>query len=303
MSEAALLCDAFTASTLVSLALDNPEARRETALARLDALLNAALDEHARQAFSSSDSISVNGRKLPRSVLYRGLVLLMLAGRERLGPGSEWTPLFDALAHDLAGDLESTHWLPSFGKDHIWPCDHAPAASALALHGKLRSDPRSIKASATLIGRIEALRQGPGGFSTRVNADGKAIEGMPRGTAMAWTAAFLRHGAPDIADAFARDFVERFCERPLGMGACREWPKNVEGKADAASGPIVRGFGVGATALGLAAVHGLPGSDWFDLLSRTAQAGGIDKVLAHPEKAPLEVAIALWGRTARSWLP
>ncbi|MFP2932984.1 hypothetical protein ACLESO_49115, partial [Pyxidicoccus sp. 3LG] len=124
--EAQLLCDAHLSFILVQAALDGhplPETPR-----RLKALLADVLGR-ARGPFLRDGSTRVAGHALPNSVLYRGYVLLMLAGMERAGlADAESSALFDALAAQLVEALERQPLLPSFGKS-IWPCDSAPAAA------------------------------------------------------------------------------------------------------------------------------------------------------------------------------
>ena len=96
---------------------------------------------------------------------------------------------------------------------------------------------------------------------------------------------------PD-ASRFADRFVT-FCDRGL-VTACREW--RAQHPADAASGPIVAGYSVGATALGLPATRLLP--VWHDALERTAIAMGATTL---DEQHPLEAALFRFGQTARTW--
>ena len=302
---APLGCDAFTAFALTSAAQAAPQAQRAQALAALDALLDHALGEEAQRPFASTGATSVGDRTLPRSVLYRGLVLLMLAGREKLEPGGARSALFDAQAVALARDLAASPagWLPTYGKDELWACDHAPAAAALLLHGRLRGDDRTAAAGQRLVKALVGLRAAPGGFPTRIKPSGEIVGATPRGVAMAWTAGFLLHGDPAAATGFAADFVARFCERLAAVAACREWPRGVTGKADADSGPIVQGLGMGASALGLAATRALADDGWHAALLRAADLAGIGEIRKSSDLYGLEKAIDLWGRTAVSWMP
>ncbi len=209
----------------------------------------------------------------------------------------------DALAHELADDLDrsETGWLPTFG-DQRWPCDHAPAASALLLHGRLRKDPRTLAAGEKLVARLEAALSQPGGFPTRVLPSGAIAEATPRGTAMAWTAGFLLAGGPPgLARRFAERTVDTFCDRRLGGFACREYPRGVDRPADAASGPILLGYGVASSALALAATRALETADAHRALLATVRLADARRVIGDTQRRRLENAIYAWGVTARPW--
>lgn len=300
--EAQIACDAFLSYALVNEVLDG-QARPERE-EKLAELLEDALDR-ARKPFLRDGTDKIDGRAIPKSVLYRGYLLLMLAGQEKVGLLSdEQRALFDALATEVATDLDEDPLLPSFGRA-IWPCDNAVAASALTLHGRLRDDERTLAAGDQLAGYLDSLRQSPSGFPTKVNAEGEVLEEMPRGTVLAWTAAFLAMGDRPEAKAFAGDLVEGFCSPvPLlgaGVGACREWPRGVEKEPDGVSGPIVQGFGVGASTLALAATTGAGSSSWPRRLLALAERFGILDLRAAPQEYPLENAIFLWGRGLKRW--
>jgi hypothetical protein len=303
MRESDLLCPAFLGAALVSAAVERPE-RTERMLPVLDALIRRALSASAQGTFLSTGVTRVLDRHLPRSVLYRGLVLLLLAGRERLEPGSRWTPLFDALAGSLSNELAKSRagWLPTYDTT-IWPCDHAPAASALILHGILRSDGSSKQAGDEMVKRLLELVSRPQGFPTTVNADGTIADGGLRGTTWAWTAGFLLPGAPEAARTFARLFFRRFCDRALGFGACREWVDGKKHADDVVSGPSFLGYSAGPTGLAFAAARALEDSSWSDTLEDAGTFGGLDELHRRPTEFPLQNAISRWGRTARSWLP
>jgi hypothetical protein len=301
--EAPIACDAFLASALVSLSLDDPE-RTAEALPILDRLIEHGLGARARKAFASTGSSTVASLELPRSILYRGFVLLMLAGRERLQPGTgPRTELFDALAEDVAAALEQSRigYLPSFGTKMIWPCDHAPAASGLVLHGALRGGERSRRAGEALVRRLLGDLGRKGGFPTRVLPSGKLIEPTPRGTTHAWTAAFLGLGVPEAGRAFSRELLRKFCDRKAAFTACREWPRGVDRPGDGASGPLISGYGIGPSALAVGAAQFHPAGDWDEALLRTASRYQLDRVLDPLPQMKLENAIFLWGLTVRPW--
>jgi hypothetical protein len=301
-AEAQVTCDAFLSFALVQASLEGkapPDVRE-----RLKALLADALGR-ARAPFRNTGSTQVAGHTLPRSVLYRGFLLLMLAGQERAGFANEETrALFDALAAQTAEAFSRQPLLPSFGTS-IWPCDNALAASGLLLHGKLRGKEESRLAGERLAAHLAKLAELPGGFPTQVDAKGRILEKTPRGTTHAWTAAFLAMSGHPAAKTFADTLLRDFCEHvPLfpKAAACREWPRGVERGADASSGPIIGGYGQGATALAIAATRASEEfTGWNEDLRTTAVLGGIQSHVSQPGKYPLETALYMWATGLRPW--
>lgn len=295
--EADSACDTYVALALASLSVDRPE-RRQRALAALERLFTHVLSARARGPFRSAGIVHVGDRRLPRSVLYRGYALLVATSIERVGGASP--PIADALADSLAADLEASPagWLPSFGRA-IWPCDHAPAAAALALHARGRSGPaaeRWARASRALVERLSRLLATQ--FHTRVDASGSPIQPLPRGTVLAFTAGFLLHADRALAAPFARTLTQDFCDRLDGSAACREWPRGIDRPADAVSGPILGGYATGASALAIGATRSLDDASFHRDLSATADRM-MTGALADPRRRPLENAILLWARTAQ----
>ena len=293
---ARILCLAMASMALASVALDDPR-RAEDIVRRLDALVMHALGTAARAPFVGTGTVrvatGVDTRELPGSVLYRGLLGLVAIAHHRFaGSASRWTVLVDALAASLARDLE-----PGFVRsyrDGIWPCDHAPAAAFLRLHARLRDDETSRRAADVVIARLRGLLDASGGFPTRVDAGGRIVDVVERGTTLAFTASFLLAAEPELARAFAERLVAR-CDR-APFAACREWTDGSEHAPDAASGPIVGGYSVGATALAVVATRALQSLDWSRALLQTASLAG-----PRSGAATLEAALLAWGATARAW--
>ncbi|WP_223758575.1 hypothetical protein [Myxococcus sp. RHSTA-1-4] len=303
--EAQLLCDAHLSFILVQAALDGrplPETPR-----RLKSLLADALGR-AQAPFKPHGGRAAAGHPLPLSVLYRGYVLLMLAGMERAGMADEAsTALFDALAAQLVEALSRQLVLPSFGKSAIWPCDSAPAAAGLLLHGRLRGNAESRAAGERLVARLVELAALPTGFPAKVDAKGRPVEPTPRATTLAWTGAFLAMASHPAARTFTDTLVDDYCDRPAGdllpFAACREWPRGMKGREDSASGPLVHGgYSIGASALAIAATRlSDKHSQWHAHLLNAAREMGIGSTLENPGHYPLEAALYWWGTTARPW--
>ena len=264
---AVILCIAFQAASITSVALDDPS-RNAAARVALETLIDEALGPDARRGFP------------PNSILYRGQVALVLAALERLAPDNVHSQLFDETVTGLAHDLEAG-WIQSY-EGETYPCDHAPALSALRLHALLRNSQPA--AADRLAERLRSALEH--GFPTSTK------DATERATTLAFTSAFLLPAEPDLAMQFAERFVT-FCDRGL-VTACREWRQ--PHRADAASGPLVAGYSVGATALGLPATRLLP--PWHAALELTALANGAG---ALDDEHPLEAALFRYGEVARSW--
>src|SRR5687767_6951243 len=131
---ARILCLAIATLTLASVALEDPR-RAEDIASRIDALVVHALSAGVRAPFAGTGVVRIADHELPGSILYRGLLGMMLVAHHRVfAAPSRWLSFADALAASVAGDLE--HGFVRSYRDGIWLCDHAPAASFLRLHGK-----------------------------------------------------------------------------------------------------------------------------------------------------------------------
>ncbi len=306
-AEAEISCAAFASFALVARVLARGDDRATgPELEALARLLDISLSDRATGVFARGESVAqVGARRLPASVLYRGYLLLMLAGMERVGAADQDARgLFDSLAEGLRDDYGETPLLPSFGRV-TWPCDNALAASGLTLHGRLRNEPastRSGKRLATFLGELSRL---PSGFPTRTNRQGGVILASPRGSVLAWTAAFLSMGGHPQAEHFADLLLEDFCDQRRLVGfevaACREWPRGVSRRADQTSGPIIKGYGVGASALAIAATGATGRGRWHQRLLNLGYRVGLSGLTARPDRFPLENAILHWARSVQSW--
>lgn len=297
--EAQLACDTFLSLALVGEALDGTLEKPAAASGVRRLLADART--RGRLPFARS----------PKSILRRGYELLIFAGLARLDASSEAESRgFDALAAEVRADVDAAApaFVESF-KGQYWPCDSSPAAAGLLLHGALTGSLESTRAGQRLVARLEALRRAEGGFITRVDATGRALETKPRGTVLAWTAGFLSLADPVAGRAFADDFYGRFCDAGvvvLGVtlpASCREWPRDVDGRPDAVSGPIVDGQGTGATALGIAALRASGRPADADQLTATAALVEVMPAARGLAVGPLERSILAWGAVARPWLP
>lgn len=308
-AEAQVACDAYVAFALIDelRGIDSAEERVPRVRA-LHALLADAI-ARGQGSFQRMPTVSLGGTRVSTSVLARGYLVAMMGGMKSVQAlAVDEELIYDAIASLLVVDLTRAEangtWLASYPGGY-WPCDHALAASGLALH----SHAESQAAGRALSSRLTALLKEPKGFVTQVNAKGRVVEPLPRGTVLAWTAAFLALGGhTDDAKAIASALSKDFCE-PLPLvnsaRACREWPRGVDRKADAVSGPLFMGYGSGASALAIAAFRATGDDDAaraLEALTPMAPAlARVPDVRADAKRYPLENAILLWGAKAHAW--
>ncbi|MEM6730528.1 MAG: hypothetical protein AAF658_03180, partial [Myxococcota bacterium] len=260
--EAEIACAAFVAGALHAHTKVHGSTR--TIRLALDGMVRVALSPTAMEPFASTGWSRVNGRRMPRSVLYRGWLAYIFAMREGVSPGRIQSATYHALVRGLARDL-GDRYVPSFG-GAIYPCDHAPAAAALTLYGARFSDPEIAEVGASLRNRLQKLLDA--GFPTRVTKRGR-VSGPERGTPHAFVAAFMVEADPALARRFAIHLYEHFCVDRGFVAGCTETTGG-DGPVDSASGPSIAGLAVGTTALALAASAAAPDHPLVPSLWRTA---------------------------------
>jgi hypothetical protein len=305
LAESQLACDAFVSFAIVNRRLSAGDDPNDGELATLSRLLDDALAAASRRPYAGQNSVSIAGHALPDSVVYRGLVGLMAAGLVRLGvTDGDLLALFDGLAQSLVDDYAKRALLPSYGAA-IWPCDNAIAVAALSLHGRLRANAASAKTAETVAELLASLLDRKRGFPTRVDAQGHLLEATARGSALAWATVFLSMGGVGESARFADTLLVGFCDRMVvgdrQLAACREWPRGVARGPDVTSGPILRGYGVAASALAIAATHGAGREVWHQSLLNTGYAVGLAGITAAPRRYPLENAILAWASSVQPW--
>lgn len=297
-----LYARAFAGYALVDRGLDARAAAPRTAA--LDALIDRVIASRGLIEAFGTGTVVLDGQRLSRSVALRGHLALLLVGRHLLGampPPS--AARLDALVNGLAADVLATknHLLPTYGA-RTWPADNEVARAALALYlRRVKADETVARALAALSASLDALeRSGLPPSEVRAGTlDGKDA---PRGCALSWTAA-LRGlwdpaGAGRLYDRYRREFLVE-----LGpIRGFREWPRGVDRKSDADSGPIVMGVGTAASGIALGAARLLGRADDLRALRRSASLAGLDGIERRRSGAWTARAMALWAETARAWV-
>lgn len=98
---------------------------------------------------------------------------------------------------------------------------------------------------------------------------------LPRGCALSWETGYLARFKPSEARKLWGKYKSHFKENFIIAAGFREWPRGIERKADIDSGPIVRGIGAAATALGLVAAREIDDDTTYHQLKATEQIGSI----------------------------
>jgi hypothetical protein len=101
---------------------------------------------------------------------------------------------------------------------------------------------------------------------------------LPRGCALSWSLAVL----PDLDPAFAAEqwaaYRRDFLRCAGGLCLLREYPPGVDRASDVDSGPVALGFGMSASAFGLAAARAQGDSEVAESLRRTGELLGFPAV-------------------------
>lgn len=187
---------------------------------------------------------------------YRMLVIGSLAAHHHLTGDASHLPLLRRLVDDLAADIDASPY--GLVDDYPGQCFPADVVAGIAMIR--RADPtREAWAKA-------AFQRVMGNFGDELppytaNVDtGRAIT-LSRGCTNGFFFSYAREIDPEAAEALYQKLVERFWQQNRWAGGWREFPKGMEVSQsyfDVDSGPVLWGFGTGATGLGIGAarLHG-----------------------------------------------
>ncbi len=272
------------------------------AAARIDRMVDRLLEVNAEPTFGTGYALVAN-RRMSSSVIWRGHLALILAGRQGLGPlAPDRLRLARALVAGLADDVLDTpgRLLPSYGR-RTWPADNEVALAALALWQEPGLDLRKAASAAAELRRALDGWERDGLPASEIHLDRPGRSDVPRGCALSWTVAVRGLHDAEGAAALWRRYRERYWVRIGPVVGLREWPYGTDRKADWDSGPIVLGIGTAASAFGIAAARVVGAEDDRKALTWTARLAGLSAIESRRGGAQMERAIALFGRTVRPW--
>jgi hypothetical protein len=303
--EGQLFCHSFYGFTLVSIALANPgdAGFQREAITELERIIPIVESLGNRPPYSMSAQLTPRGGVILASHLNR-----LRAGYALLGGKSEAIIaayhrdsqiLHDAYLKSPTGNLESY-------PGSIWPVDNLMALDSLRIHDSLYGTEYSDACAQWASWMKEHVDATTGMMPSQISLKGQIIDG-PRGCALSWSLAVLPSVDPDMA----RQQYDRYREwivAGAGLAGYRERPVGDTVRADADSGPVIAGVGMGASGLGVAAAKANNDPESLTGLLRLLVLGTFPSysppafTRSHFAGQVLLVdAIALWGETLTPW--
>ncbi|MBC7862162.1 MAG: hypothetical protein IAF38_04255 [Bacteroidia bacterium] len=150
---------------------------------------------------------------------------------------------------------ESTANIRSWNNSSLrFPADNAAVLFSLFLYDKNFSDSLSRKPMEAWLAFMmtKGTNEKYGLHFSEVSAASKTAD-LPRGCALSFTICYMNSFAPKETKQLWERYKKEFLVEANGIAGFREWPKGIERKADADSGPIVFGIGTAASGFGLLA--------------------------------------------------
>ena len=226
----------------------------DTGAKAIEASLRLMLDEghaHWVKEYWGDDYLS------EPNCFYRMLMVGSLTAHHELTGETEHLPLLRRIVDDLAADIDaSSHGLVDDYPGQCFPCDVAVAISMILRADKALGTDRKEWART-------AFRRMMGNFGDQTppyTAD--AQTGWPilatRGCTNGFFFSHARDIDPVMADVLYQKYAGDFWQEKSGIAGWREFPKWGAVPSwyfDPDSGPVIDGFGTGATGLGLGAAR------------------------------------------------
>ena len=152
---------------------------------------------------------------------------------------------------------------------HKWPADQAALLYSLHLYDQNNGTKISKKPIKEWFDYMEnkALHKKTG--LPVSNITGKPYGEYPRGSAISWTIHFISSFNMPKAEAMWKLYKEHFMLDLSVLGGFREYPKGIDGKEDIDSGPIIKGLGSSASALGIVAAAAVDDRESYNFLVRS----------------------------------
>ena len=198
-----------------------------------------------------------------------------------LGAGDALGECLDSKSHrEIATALarrslhEATFHVPSYPDTaYRWPADQSATLAGLARYDRGHG---ATLAREPVQKWTEFMRKRAWNASLQLpwsEATGRAKGARePRGCALSWQTRYLREFDPALAAGWWQRYRDSFLVDAVVLVGFREWPAGRERPADQDSGPIVRGVGASATALGIGAARAMGDAVLATRLEATAAA-------------------------------
>lgn len=228
-------------------------APKETGAAAIEACARIMLDPgHAHWVRSYWGDDYLN----EPNCFYRYLFVGVLSAHHRLTGKTEHLPLLKQVIADLAADIDaSPHGLIDDYPDQCFPADVVAAIAMIR-----RADPSREAWAKAAFRRLMANFNGELPPYMANVASGEA-EGLSRGCTNGFFFSFARTLDEEMADRLYQKWVDGYWQTGTFAAGWREFPRG-SGEPDTYfdpdSGPVLWGYGTGATGLGigLARLHG-----------------------------------------------
>lgn len=228
-------------------------APKETGAAAMDACARILTDPghaHFVRTYWGDDHLT------DPNCFFRCLLVGGLGAHHRLTGKTDHLPLLQKIIADLAADIDSSrHGLIDDYPDQCFPCDVVAAIEMIR-----RADPSREDWARKAFHRVMANFKGDLPPYMAVEETGKEW-GPSRGCTNGFFFSYARHLDPDMADRLYQKYIDGYWQRGNFAAGWREFPKgsnHSDTYFDPDSGPVLWGFGTGATGLGigLTRLHG-----------------------------------------------
>jgi hypothetical protein len=208
---------------------------------------------------------------------YLGYLNLLLSLHRVVDPQSRHAELNDRITRALASRLErSPHWLLQSYPNEVYPVDNCAVIGSIGLHARATgaNHVRLLSRCAAAF-RTNCIHPAPGLLRRGVDYRSAAPLGNPTGSGSMLGAYLLAFGEPELARTiYLAGRRELYC-RIAGFGLLRESPGSLPPvPASLDSGPIVFGYGVGATGFAIGPSRQFEDSRAFRSLVGTAHLFG-----------------------------
>lgn len=235
----------------------SPDSPAKTGEAAIEASLRIMLDEdhaHWMRKYWGDDILTTP------NCFYRMLMIGCITSHHNLTGSREYLALLKAVTNDLAADIDSSPvGLIDDYPGQCFPCDVACAIAMIEKAAPAYGDDRRAWAANAFDRMMRLFPDGLPPYMARCE-DGAATT-PSRGCTNGFLFTYSRQLSPDKSPVWYREYASQFwLETPFAAG-WREFSN--QGKQpstyfDPDSGPVIGGFGTGATGLGLgcARVHG-----------------------------------------------
>ncbi len=253
------------------------------------------------------------------NLFYRMLLISALTSYQKLLGDARYEPLLRGQVESLAGELdESPHGLLDDYPGQCYPVDILPAIAAIRRADVVLGTDHSEFAARAIRGFQDGRLDRATGLPAYVvdSKTGRA-EDCARGVGLSYMLIWAAELWPQTAESWYGQYEKQFWQEGSWFAGFREYPRDVDvgwfNMADVDAGPVIGGYGVGASAFGVGAARVMGRSDQaYELATETLAIcwplpGGrllTPRILSNVSDAPyLGEAAVLFALTRRTLAP